>query len=67
MDVEWQNIGSERNPRFEHVHADGTMHKSDRTIPMLTVESRTRRRAWRARVICRECRADLERRWVEGG
>jgi hypothetical protein len=35
--------------------------KSDRTIPFLTDETP---RYWRARYICRKCRADHERRWL---
>ena len=64
MDSTWVNVGTEQNARYEHVHADGTRHKSDRTIPMLTDE---RPRQWRARFICRQCRADLERRWPQDG
>ena len=62
---EWVNTGTDRNPRFEHVHPDGTRHKSDRTLPMLSVESETPR-YWRARFICRRCRADREQRWQDG-
>jgi hypothetical protein len=62
MDGTWVNVGTELNERYEHVHEDGTRHKSDRTIPMLTDE---RPRQWRARFICRQCRADLERRWPQ--
>lgn len=64
MDSEWHNVGTDSKPRFAHVHADGTMHKSDRTIPFLVDETEGPRR-WRARFICRQCRADLERRWSE--
>jgi|BarGraNGADG00212_1021973.scaffolds.fasta_scaffold151109_2 hypothetical protein len=64
MEGTWVNVGTEQNARFEHVHADGTRNKSDRTIPMLTDE---RPRQWRARFICRQCRADLERRWPQDG
>jgi hypothetical protein len=64
MDVTWVNVGTEQNARFEHVHADGTRHKSDRTIPMLTDD---RPRQWRARFICHQCRADLEQRWPQDG
>jgi hypothetical protein len=64
MESTWVNVGTELNERYEHVHADGTRHKSDRTIPMLTDE---RPRLWRARFICRQCRADLERLWPQDG
>jgi hypothetical protein len=62
---EWVNVGTERNPRFEHVHADGTRHKSDRTLPMLSAATETPRH-WRARFICRRCRADRAERWEDG-
>lgn len=61
----WVNVGTESSPRYEHVHPDGTRHKSDRTIPMLAAESEAPRH-WRARLICRRCRADREQWWVEG-
>jgi hypothetical protein len=60
MDGQWVNVGSEQVTRYEHVHADGTRHRTDRTIPMLTDEQPRR---WRARFICRGCRAELELRW----
>ena len=63
---EWVNVGTERTPRFEHLHADGTRHKSDRTIPMLSVASETPRH-WCARFICRRCGADREQPVSSGG
>lgn len=60
MDGEWVNSGTDQKPRFEHVHADSTRHKTDRTIPFLSSESP---RFYTASYICRQCRADLERRW----
>jgi hypothetical protein len=62
----WENVGSERNPRFEHVHDDRTRHRADRTIPMLTIATESPR-FWHAQFICRECRAEIETRWLEGG
>ncbi len=61
MDSEWVNVGTDDKPRYQHVHGDGTRHKTDRTIPFLSTEGP---RTWRARYICRQCRADLERRWA---
>jgi hypothetical protein len=64
MDGQWVNVGSELNPRYELQHTDGTRHRCDRTIPMLTDE---RPRRWRARFMCRLCRAELEQRWPDEG
>ena len=60
MDGEWVNTGSDDQPRFEHVHADETRHKCDRTIPFLRDETP---RFYRPKYICQHCRADLERPW----
>jgi hypothetical protein len=60
MGSEWVNQGTDDKPRYEHLHADGTRHRADRTIPFLTDEPP---RHYRARYICRQCRADLERHW----
>jgi len=60
MDATWTNAGTEERPRFEHIHPDGTRHRSDRTIPLLNDDVP---RMWRARVLCRQCRADFELLW----
>lgn len=62
MDGDWFNVGTEANPRFEHVHRDGTRHKSDRTIPFLNDGTP---RMWRAEYVCRECRNTHERTWLD--
>jgi hypothetical protein len=49
MDCTSINVGTERNEQYEHVHADGTRNKSDRTIPKLNDE---RPRQWRAWFTC---------------
>ena len=65
MSAEWENVGTDRNPRIEHVHQDGSRSRTDRTIPMLRIES-DKPRSWHATFVCRECRAGFEREWQEG-
>jgi hypothetical protein len=65
MSTEWENVGTERNPRIEHLHQDGKRSKTDRTIPMLRMET-GRPRLWHATFVCRECQAALDREWQEG-
>jgi hypothetical protein len=60
MDGEWVNTGTDSKPRYEHIHGDGSRHKTDRTIPYLSSESP---RFYTASYICRACRAAHERRW----
>ena len=37
MDVDWVNVWTDDKPRYEHLHADGTRHKTDRTIPVIVL------------------------------
>jgi hypothetical protein len=62
MDSEWVNVGSDDKPRVEHAHADGTRHKTDRTIPFRNDETP---RVWTASYVCRECRDSHERKWPD--
>ncbi len=60
MDGEWVNTGTDDKPTYVHLHADGTRHNADRTIPFLSSESP---RFYTASYICPQCRATSERRW----
>jgi len=64
MHGDWVNTGTDEKPRFEHIHADGSRHKADRTIPFMTDETP---RSWRASFVCRHCPDARESRWHADG
>jgi hypothetical protein len=63
MADEWVNIRTERNPKYEHIHEDDTSHETQRTIPIMSVES-VSPGEWRASFLCDDCRATYEVHWA---